>query len=464
MVTGKLAAPQYRTVFAEVKGVTALDERTVRFDFASASPELPLIVGAGLPIFSRDWGGGKAFDQIVSEPPIASGPYRINKPRLGRDITYERDPAYWAAATGANLGVRRGQFNFDRITYKIYLDDTARFEGLRAGEFDLMREFISRNWARQYKGRQFDSGELARREFGNRNPGDFQGYVFNTRNAKLKDVRVRRALGLALDFDWLNRQLFYGLYKRVNGYFPNSEFDAVGLPGDDELALLNPWRRQLSADVFGPAYVPPGTAPPRSLRDNLREARDLLRDAGWEFRDGALRNAKGEPFTIEYLSDQPSSVRVVAPFQKVLEKLGIKLIYRSVDFSLAKQKMDNFEFELASLRLPGSTAPGVELLEYFGSKAAATPGSSNIWGIADPVVDAMLQKVVSATTRPALATAMRALNRVLTHGHYSVPQWYGDAFFVGFRPGRFGLPAVTPPYYQVDAWAASVWWAAGENR
>ncbi len=463
-LTSKLAAPQYRSIFAEVKGVTVLNERTVRFDFASPNPELPLIVGTALPVFSREWGKGKPFDQILSDVPIGSGPYKISNPKLGRDITYNRDPAYWAGDQGAKLGVRRGQYNFDRITYKIYLDDTAKFEALKAGEFDFMREFISRNWARQYKGKQFDSGELAKRTFENRNPGDFQGYVFNTRNPKLQDVRVRKALGLAMDFDWLNRQLFYGLYKRVQGYYPNSEFHVEGLPKADELALLEPLRSQLSPEVFGPAYVAASTTPPRSLRDNLREAQKLLHEAGWDYKDGALRNAKGEPFTLEFLNDQPSLVRVVTPLQKALEKLGIQLIYRVVDFSLSKQKMDTFDFEMTSLRLPGSTSPGSELIEQFGSKAAATHGSSNVWGIADPAVDALLQKVVSAKTRPELATAMRALNRVLTHGHYSIPQWYGDAFFVGYRPGQFVLPPVIPPYYQVDAWAVSTWWATAANR
>ncbi|MEO6854856.1 MAG: extracellular solute-binding protein, partial [Rhodoferax sp.] len=459
-LVGKLAAPQYRSIFAEVKGVAVLGERTVRFDFANPNPELPLVVGTSLPVFSRAWGKGVAFDQIVEQVPIGSGPYKIANPKLGRDITYTRDPAYWAR----DLGVRKGQFNFDRITYKIYLDETARFEGLRAGEFDFMREFISRNWARQYVGKQFDNGTLKKATFINRNPGDFQGYVLNLRNPKFKDVRVREALGLAMDFEWLNRQLFYGVYQRVNGYFPNSEFQAQGLPGADELALLEPLRAKLRPEVFGPAYLSPSTAPPRSLRDNLRQAQKLLHEAGWDYADGALRNAKGEAFTIEFLNDQPSLARVIAPLQKALEKLGISLQLRLVDFSLSKQKMDTFDFEMTSVRLLGSTAPGGELLELFGSKAAATPGSNNTWGIADPAVDALLQKVVTATTRPELATAMRALDRVLTHGHYSIPQWFSNAFFVGYRPGQFVLPAATPPYYQVDGWATSTWWASPNNK
>ncbi len=458
-LNGKLAAPQFRTLYAEVKGATVLGERVVRFDFARPNRELPLVVGA-MPVFSRAWGAGKPFDQVTTDVPIASGPYRIGNPRMGRDITYVRDPGYW----GAGLAVRRGQFNFDRVTFKIYLDDTSRFEGLKAGEYDFMREFTSRNWARQYTGKQFASGEVKKQAFPNRNPGDFQGYVFNLRNPKFQDIRVRQAIGLAMDFEWLNRQLFYGLYKRVQGYFPNSEFHAEGLPKPDELALLEPLRARLRPEVFGPAVIPPSTAPPHSLRENLRQARALLAEAGWTYRDGALRNAKDEPFTIEFLNDQPSLIRVATPFQTALQKLGIQMNFRTVDFSLAQQRMDNFDFEMTTVRLPGSTAPGGELLELFGSRAAVTKGSSNIWGIADPAVDALLQKVVGATTRPELGAAVRALDRVLSHGYYSVPQYYGDAFLIGYRPKPFVLPPVIPPYYQPDTWALSTWWASASNK
>lgn len=445
MLVSKLAAPQFRVIYAEVKGVRALSERVVRFDFATPNPELPLVVG-GMAVFSRAWGGGKPFDQIMTEVPIGSGPYRIANPRLGRDITYQRDPEYW----GRDLPVRRGHYNFDRVTYRIYLDETARFEGLKAGEYDFAREFSSRNWARQYYGKQFDSGDLVKRAFENRNPGDFQGFVFNLRKEKFQDVRVRQALGLAYDFEWLNRQMFYNLYQRVHGWFPNSEFHAEGLPKPDELALLEPLRRHLRPEVFGPALIPPSTTPPGSLRENLREAQRLLAEAGWTYRDGALRNAKGEPFTIEFLNDQPSLVRVITPFQGALRKLGIAFTFRTVDFSLSQQRMDNFDFEMTTIRLPGTTAPGGEMIDRFGSEAAKTTGSSNIWGIANPAVDALIGKVVAATTRPELASAMRALDRVLSHGHYSIPQYYGGPFLVGYWPKRFVLPETVPPYYQPD--------------
>ncbi len=458
-LTSKQAAPQFRAIYAEVKDAIAVDERTVRFEFHTPNAELPLMVGS-MAVFSREWGKGKPFDQVVTEIPIGSGPYRLASPRLGRDVTYVRDPQYW----GRDLPVRKGLYNFDRVTWRIYLDETSRFEGLKAGEFDFMREFISRNWARQYTGRGFASGELRKRAFPNRNPGDFQGYVLNLRKPKFQDKRVREALGLAFDFEWMNRQLFYGIYKRVDSYFPNSEFRAEAPPGPEELALLEPLREQLAPEVFGPPPVVASTAPPASLRQNLRRAQALLAEAGWTYRDGALRNARGEAFTIEFLSDQPSLVRVVTPYQKALEKLGITLTFRSVDFSLAKQKMDAFDFEMTSARIPGSNSPGIELVERFGSEAARTPGSSNAWGIADPAVDALMRHALAATTRDQLRPALRALDRVLRHGHYSVPHYYGSDFLIGYRPGRVELPPVIPPYYDAHQWAVSTWWASASNR
>ena len=454
----KEAAPQYKTIYAEVKDAIAVSDRVVRFDFATPNPELPLVVG-GMAVFSRDWGLNdgkrKPFDQLVSEPPVGSGPYKLASLAMGRDITYVRDPKYWAI----DLPTRKGQYNFDRVTYKIYLDDTSKFEGLKAGEYDFMREFTSRNWARQYTGKQFTSGEVVKRAFENRNPGDFQGYIFNLRRPQFQDIRVRKAISLAMDFEWMNRQLFYGIYKRVNGYFPNSDFQAKGLPKPDELALLEPLRSKLRPEVFGEVPLAASTAPPGSLRENLRQAQALLKDAGWAYRDGALRNAKGEAFVMEFLNDQPSLVRVVGPFQKALEKLGITMIYRVVDFSLSKQKMDAFDFDITTTRLPGTTAPGGELLDRWGSAAAKTPGSANVWGIADPAVDALLQQVVSAKTRSELGSAMRALDRVLTNGYYSVPQYYGDAFLIGYRSKPFVLPTRIPPYYEADTWAMSTWWS-----
>jgi microcin C transport system substrate-binding protein len=408
-----------------------------------------------LPVFSRAWGAGKPFDQVVTEFPVATGPYRMGRVNFGRDITYQRDPAYWAR----ELNVRRGQYNFDRITYKIYKDPTAQTEAFKAGEFDYVRVFSAREWARTYRGKKFDEGELIRTELQTKNAGDFQGFLINTRREKFKDVRVREAIGLAFDFEWMNRQLFYNSYTRVRGYFTGSDFEAKGRPGPDELALLGPLRSKLPARIFDEDVpLPPSTAHPNSLRGNLRKARDLLIAAGWNYRDGALRNAKGEPFQLEFLDSGGGMIRLIAPYMQALGKLGMEARYRQADFALLRKRLDVYDFDIISSRVPGSETPGSELVARFGSESAATEGSSNLMGVRDPAVDALLEKVVSAATRPALVTSLRALDRVLRHGHYAVPHYYSSAFRVAYRAGKFEQPAVAPDYYQPEAWLVSTWW------
>ncbi len=466
-LTSKEAAPQYRTIFGEISGVTVLSERAVRFDFKRVNAELPLIAGS-LPVFSRQWGlvNGvrKPLDKIVTDTPIGSGPYRIGKVNFGKDISYERDAAYWAR----DLNVRRGLFNFDRITYKIYKDNTAQLEAFKAGEFDFIQAFIAREWARAYTGRAFDTGVLIKKELKHGNAGDFQGFQFNTRRDKFKDVRVRQAIALAMDFEWLNRQLFYNAYTRVRGYFVGSDFEAKGLPTADELTLLEPLRSLLPAEVLTQAVPqPPVTSlEPTSghtLRDNLRLARDLLAQAGWTYRDGALRNAKGDVFSIEFLDNSGSMGRVVTPYAKNLEKLGIEVNYKVIDYAILQKRLDVFDFEVISNRIVGSEAPGTELLERFGSKAADSEGSSNIIGLKSPAVDALLDRIMSAKTRPELVARVQALDRVLRHGHYAVPHWYSSTHRVAYRAGLFEQAAVTPRYYQPEAWVTSTWWASTAN-
>lgn len=449
----KQAAPQYRVIFGDVSQAVVTAPRTVRFDFKNTSAELPLLVG-GLPVFSRDWGAGKPFDQVVMETPIGSGPYRIGRVNFGRDITYQRDPKYWAST----MNVRRGMYNFDRITYKIYKDNTAQTEAFKAGEFDYIQVFSAREWARQYTGKKFTSGELTKIELTTKNAGDFQGFLINTRRDKFKDARVREALGLAFDFEWLNRQLMFNSYARVRGFFNASDFEATGLPGPDELAILNPLRGKIPDKVFN-QEVPqaPSTLPPNNLRANLRRARELLTEAGWTYRDGALRNAKGEPFTLEYL-DGGSGDRITTPYFQALSRLGIVGEYRRADFALIQKRLDVFDFDFFTVRIPGIEAPGSELMDRFGSKSADTEGSSNLLGVSDPAVDALVNLAVAATTRPELIARLRALDRVLRHAHYVVPQWFANTFRVAYRTGKFEQPAVAPLYYRPEDWVVSTWW------
>jgi microcin C transport system substrate-binding protein len=466
-LTSKQAAPQYRTYFGEVKGATVLAERSIRFDFVRPNRELPLIVGS-LPVFSAKWGlqgeGPKAvhkpLDQMVTDIPIASGPYRIGPVQFGKDITYVRDPQYWAK----DLNVRKGQFNFDRITYKIYKDSTAQLEAFKAGEFDYMQSFIAREWARAFTGRAFDRGDLIKAELQHGNAGDFQGFLFNTRRDKFQDVRVRQAIALAMDFEWLNRQLFYNAYSRVRGYFVASDFEAKGRPGPEELTLLLPLRDKLPSSVFEQDVPQPPTTnlaidSGHTLRDHLRQARDLLKDAGWTYRDGALRNANGQAFTIEFLDSSGSMGRVVTPYAKNLEKLGIQVKYKVIDFALLQKRMDVFDFDIISSRTVGSESPGTELLERFGSRSADVEGSGNVLGLKNPAVDALLDKVVSASSRSELVTSLRALDRVLRHGHYVVPHWYGAVHRVSWRAKAFARPADLPRFYQPERLVTTVWWS-----
>jgi len=450
----KQAAPQYRVVYGDVARAVIVNERTVRYEFKRANAELPLMVG-GLPVFSRAWGAGKPFDQVVMDMPIASGPYKIGRLTFGRDITYDRDPNYW----GRELNVRQGRYNFDRVTYKIYRDTTAQTEAFKAGEFDYLRVFSARDWARTHAGKKYDSGELVKAELPMKNAGDFQGFLINVRREKFRDVRVREALALAFDFEWLNQQLMYKSYTRVRGFFNASDFESNGLPGPDELKVLEPLRTKLPAKIFTEQVPqPPSTNPPASLRDNLRKARELLAAAGWVYRDGALRNAKGEAFTLEYLDSGSGGERVFAPYVQALAKLGIAGEYRRADFALIRKRIDVFDFDLFTVRIPGSEAPGVELLDRFGSESADTQGSSNLIGIKDPAIDALVNLVVEANTRPELVARLRALDRVLRHGHYVIPQWYASTNRVAYRSGKFEQPSVMPLYYQAEDWVVSTWW------
>ena len=458
MLMGPYTSPAYKTLLEDVAGIDILSERSLRYRFKKPNRELPLTVG-GLPVFSRSWGleGGKPkrFDAVVMDIPIGSGPYRVGPVRFGKDITYVRDPAYWAK----DLNVRRGMGNFDRITVKIYKDNTAKLEALKAGEFDLMRFFSAGDWARRVNGKKFDSGELIKGEFKHRLPSGFQSYVINTRRDKFKDVRVREALGLAIDYEWMNRQMFYGAYQRVRGLFGNTDCQASGLPVPQELAILEPWRSQIAPAAMDAMFAPPRTDGAGSLRDNLRRARDLLGQAGWTVQNGVLRNQKGEAMVIDYLDSNEGGARVVAPWARNLEKLGIKLNYRAVDFALYQQRLSKFEFDIISLAYGGTHSPGQEYADMFGSKAAVTEDSGNMAGVSSPAIDAIIARMTSAKTKADLLPACRALDRVISHSHYLIPQWTATTHRMAFNDKRLGRPGQVPPYSSGEGWVINTWWA-----
>lgn len=458
MLMGQFASPGYRSALEELASVDVVDPLTVRFRFKRPNRELPLTVGS-FPIFSHRWGEeggvGKPFDQVVMDFPIGSGPYKIGPVVFGKDITYVRDPTYWAK----DLNVRKGTANFDRITVKIYKDSTARLEALKAGEFDLMRFFSAGDWARRVNGRKFDSGELVKAEFKHRLPTGFQSYVLNTRRSKLQDVRVREALGLAMDFEWMSRQMFYGAYQRVQGLFGNTDCQATGLPDAAQLSLLEPWRGRIPDAAFGPMAQAPRTDGDNSLRNNLRRAQQLFKDAGWTYRDGALRNAKGEVFEIEYLDSAETGARVVGPWARNLEKLGVKLNFRPVDFALYQQRLQKFEFDMTSIAYQGTNNPGQEFADLFGSKAADQEDSGNFSGVKSPAVDVLVTLLTQAKTKAELLPACRALDRVISHSHLLIPQWSASTHRMAYNAWRLQGPAQMPPYAQGESWAIDTWWA-----
>ncbi|MCA8065394.1 extracellular solute-binding protein [Burkholderia sp. AU38729] len=459
----KQAAPQFGAYFAEIAKAVVVDPATVRFEFRSANRELPLIAG-GVPVFSRKWGlradGSRIpFDQLAFEQPIGSGPYVIDHYDNGRTITYRRNPAYW----GADLPVRVGTNNFERIVYKLYGDGVARLEAFKAGEYDVLVEYIARNWTRRDVGKRFDNGELVKREFRQHNGAGMQGFFMNLRRPLFRDVRVRQALDLAFDFEWLNRQLFYSAYTRMNSYFADTDLQATGMPGPGELKLLEPLREQLDPAVFGPVVTQPNTNPPGSLRANLLKARALLAQAGWTYRDGALRNAKGEPFTFEILDDSGAAMEgIVAAYQRNLAKLGIDARFRTADFALLQKRLDAFDYDMTTIRLPGVQVPGAEQYSRYASKFADEPGSDNFIGLKSPAVDALLHALGTAQTREDLLDATHALDRVLMHGYYAVPQWYSTTHRVAYKR-TLAYPQTLPLYYSAEGWVVSTWWAKPDH-
>ncbi len=458
MLMSKAASPLFRALWSDVRDVVVIDPRTVRFEFKRRNRELHMIVGQ-LPVFARTWGAGKPFGKIMLDQPIASGPYIIERMDLGRSIVYRRNPGYW----GAQLPSRSGMFNYDRVSFRYYKDELVRLEAFKAGEFDFVHENVAKNWARGYKGAKFDRGEIIRRELTHQNPQGMQGFVFNLRRPLFQDVRVRKALSLALDFEWMNRQLFYNQYLRSYSFFTNSDMAARGVPSKGELDLLQPVAKYIEPAAFAPVEAPASTAPPRSLRDNLRQARELLENAGWNYRDGAMRNARGEPLEFEFLLDRKSWERVVAPYARNLEKLGIAARYRVLDAALYAKRVDDFDFDIITHWYLSSQSPGNELFLRFASESADEKGSHNLMGLKNPGIDSLVQAVLTTETRQELVIACRALDRALLAGHYVIPHWHNTTHRVAYK-NRFGIPDRQPLYYHSEDWMLKAWWILPQAR
>jgi microcin C transport system substrate-binding protein len=408
---------------------------------------MPLILGQ-LSVLPQAWWKGRDFTAPLLDPPLGSGPYKVESSAPNRSVSYRRRADYWAA----DLPVCRGFYNFDRMTYEYFGDPAVAMEAFKAGDIDFRDENISKNWATGYDFPAVQKGLVKKQVFKDRLPTGMQGFGMNTRRAVFSDPRVRQAIAWAYDFEWANKVLFYGSYERTLSYFSNSDLACSGVPSGAELALLEPFRAQLPPELFTKPYALPVNDGSGNNRPALIAALHLLEQAGWTVQDRQLKNAQGEPLAFEILLNDPSFERVTLPYAQDLKRLGIAVTVRVIDPSQYQQRMDDFDYDMTVVLIPQSDVPGSEQRDYFGSAAAKLTGSNNEMGVSSPVVDALIEKVIAATDTGELYAATHALDRVLLWGWYVVPQWHLGAYRLAFWD-VFGYP--TQPMragFDIDSW------------
>ena len=442
--------PLFSQTLRDVEKAEAIDPATVRYTFkGELVRDLPLTV-AELPVFSKAYYTGKAFDETTLESPLGSGPYLVDDFRQGRNITYKRNPDYWAK----DLPVNKGRWNLDSIRFEYFRDRTAGMEAFKAGTYDLREEFTSKVWATEYDFQAIRDGRVKKETLPDVAPSGTQGFFINTRRDKFKDKRVREALGLAFDFEWTNRNMFFNLYNRTQSYFENSPMKAEGKPSDAERTLIEGLGVEVDADALGPVATPPVSDGSGRDRASLQRASKLLDEAGWRIKDKKRVNDKGKPLTLEFLTFDPTFERIVAPYVKNLELLGIDARIRRVDPAQYQQRLKDFDFDVTTRRYVMRNTPGVELRSYFGSHAADLGGSLNLAGIKDPAVDALIEKIIGAESREDMKTAAQALDRILRAGYYWVPHWYKASHSIAYWD-KFGRPETKPKF---DRGVLDTWW------
>jgi len=430
----------------------ATDEATLVVTFAEKrARDVPLFI-AGLPIFSKAYYATRAFDESTLDVPLGSGPYRVGRFEVNRFIEFDRLKDWW----GAELPVSRGSFNFDTVRYEFYRDREVAFQGFTARSYLFREEFTARVWATAYDFPAVRDGRIKREILPDDTPSGAQGWFINTRRDKFKDARIREALTYAFDFEWTNKTIMYGAYARTVSPFQNSDMMVSGPPSPEELKLLEPFRGQVPAEVFGAPFVPPvsdGSGQDRAL---LRKAGQLLNEAGCLIKDGKRLLPNGELFTIEFLNDENSIQPHHMPYIKNLSTLGIEATFRLVDPVQYRARLDEFDFDMTIERFSMSATPGDSMRPFFTSQAARTKGSHNLAGIADPVIDALVEKIIAADSRAELTTACRAFDRVFRAGRYWVPQWYRTTHPIAYWD-QFGHPP-KPPRYAQGVGAPENWW------
>jgi microcin C transport system substrate-binding protein len=442
--------PLISQALRDFRGATADDDLRVSVSFApKRARDVPLFV-AGLPIFSRAFYASRPFDQSTLEIPLGSGPYKVNRFEPGRYIEYRRVADWW----GAELPVSRGQNNFDALRFEYYRDRDVGFEGFSAQSYLFREEFTSRFWATRYDFPAVRDGRVLRDEIPDDTPSGAQGWFINTRRRQFADARVREALNNAFDFEWTNKTIMYGSYKRTVSVFQNSAMMASGPPAPDEAALLEPFRAQLPAEVFGEPYTPPVSDGSGEDRAMLRKAAQLLVEAGCPIQNGKRMLGDGTPFTVEFLIDEPSFQPHHMPLIRNLKVLGIDASLRIVDPVQYRARRDDFDFDITIDRFSFSSTPGDSLRSFFSSQAAALKGSNNLAGIANPAVDALIEAIIAAPSRPALVTACRALDRVIRAGRYWISNWYKASHWIAYWD-VFGRPPAQPRYFRG---IPEIWW------
>ncbi len=434
-------SPLYRGYYADVDQAIAEDPQRVLFKFKHTNNrELPLILGQ-LTILPKHWWQSRDFAKSNLEIPLGSGPYKVTEVKAGRSIRYERVKDYWAK----DLPVNRGFYNFDVITSDYYRDNTVALEALKAGQFDYWLEMSAKNWANAYNIPAVAQGRLIKEQIANGNPTGMQGFVFNTRRPMFQDVRVRHALSLLLDFEWSNKQLFNGAYTRTRSYFENSEMAATGLPGPEELAILEPLRGKIPLQVFDQAFSPSVCDGSGMIRAQQRQAYQLLQEAGWRIVDDKMVDAQGKPVVIEFLLAQTEFERVLLPFKRNLSDLGIDLVIRRVDVSQYITRVRSRDFDMIVGSFPQSNSPGNEQREFWMSSSADKPGSRNYIGLKDPAIDSLVENLINADSRASLVAHAKALDRVLQWGYYVIPNWHIKTWRVAYWD-HIGHPKVAPKY------------------
>lgn len=428
----KNGLPVRRRIYGLVTKAEKIDEHTVRFEFGPGFDRESVLILGLMPVLPRHYWESRKFEETTLEVPLGSGPYKIAAVEPGRRITYERVKDYWAK----DLPVNVGHYNFDKVIYDYYRDEDVAFESFKSGGLNFRREWDPVTWKTAYDFPALKSGEVKAEELQHSRPEWARSIIFNTRRAPFDDIRVRKALSLAFDFEWINKNIFHGAYRRNKSYFPNSELAAQGEPSVEELAVLEPYRDQLSPEVFGPAFEPPVTdaTGPEGLRANLRKSMQLLGEAGWHIKDGQLVSDKtGQPFNFEITVRSVTDEKLALEFSRALKKLGITARVRYVDSAQYTGRLESFDFDATIYYWINSLSPGSEQVAYWGSAAAQTTGGRNYAGVQNPAIDALAGSLASAKTREELVAHTRALDRALMWGYYTIPLYHIGRDLAAYR-------------------------------